>query len=236
MAYNEKIKEHIQNYLDRKEKHYEFNEKQGYFKLNFELESKLKTCRVIMDIQEDFYLVYSNHLISFESSLDVLDIQAVFNRLLYIPFQNRPISDKEDNKHLSDILFEERDLIFTWAIKGLREYVENNETFPISKLSEEVKQANMSKYCPEKVFFNTYLKEASGYYESSSAIKDAFSEFCYENNVSKKADIGRFLDEHQRIPKMKKRIDDKGNLTSIGNPIYVYEGIRLKNKYRKYNK
>ena len=189
------------------------------------------------DIRCETKMLFStNHLLSFDSSLDVLDIEAVFNRLLYFPFQNKPISDKEDNKHLSDILFEERDLIFTWAMKGLREYVENNETFPNAKLSEEIKQANMSRYCPEKVFFKTCLKEASGQYESSSAIKDAFSEFCYENNISKKADIGRFLDEHQRIPKVKKRIDDNGNLTSVGNPIYVYEGIRLKNKCRKYKK
>lgn len=186
------------------------------------------------DIRCEAKMLFStNHLLSFESSLDVYDIEAVFNRLLYIPFQNQPITDREDNKHLSDILFAERDLIFTWAIKGLREYIENNETFPESKLSEDIKRTNMSKYCPEKVFFQKYIKQSSGKYESSSAIKEAFSEFCCENGVSKKADIARFLDEHQRVPKSKKRIDDNGNLTSIGNPIYVYEGIRLKNAYRK---
>lgn len=189
------------------------------------------------DIKCEARMMFStNHLLTFDNSLNIYDIEAVFNRLLYIPYQNKPISQDQDNKHLSDDLLGERDLIFTWAMKGLRDYVDNNENFPFSKLSDDIKLVNMSQYCPEKVFFEECLKKAKGIYESSSSIKEAFSAFCVNNGVNRKADIGRFLDEHQRIPKAKKRIDDNGNLTSVGNPIYVYEGIRLKNKYRKYKK
>jgi hypothetical protein len=117
-------------------------------------------------------------------------------------------------------------------MKGLKDYVENNETFPEAKASNDIKRMNMARYCPEKIFFEECIKEAEGKYESSSAIKDAFVSFCMDNDVHQKADIANFLDEHQRVPKTKKRIDADGNQISTGNPIYVYEGIRLKKQYR----
>ena len=69
-------------------------------------------------------------------------------------------------------------------------------------------------------------------YESSSAIKTAFEAFCKECDVRYKHSITNFLEEHERLTKCKKRIDADGNPTSDGNPIYVYEGIRLRKKYR----
>lgn len=178
-------------------------------------------------------LFSSNHLLTFDASLGQNDIEAVFNRLIFIPFQNQPITDLEDNKHLSDDLYEERDLIFTWAIKGLKDYIENNETFPKAKLSEDLKRLNMSRYCPEKTFFEECIKVSEGCYESSAAIKDAFSKYCLEHGVTQKTDLVGFLELHQRIPKAKKRIDNDGKQIGTGNPIYVYEGIRLKKKYRQ---
>ena len=47
-----------------------------------------------------------------------------------------------------------------------------------------------------------------------------------------KGNIADYLEEHEHLPKTKKRIDADGLATSEGNPIYVYEGIRLKKKYR----
>ena len=178
----------------------------------------------------------SNHLISFAiDSIGMYDIEATFNRLLYIPFQNKPIKDEENNKHLSDDLFAERDAIFTWAMGGLRYYVEHSETFPACALSEEIKARNMAQYCPEKIFFFEAIKKANGKYESSSAIKDAFASFRSEIDAKVKGDINGYLTEHEHVVKCnsKKRIDSKGNITSEGNPISVYEGIRLKDKYRK---
>jgi hypothetical protein len=40
-------------------------------------------------------LFSSNHLISFSPDVGIYDIEAVFNRLLYFPFQNTPIKDEE---------------------------------------------------------------------------------------------------------------------------------------------
>lgn len=177
-------------------------------------------------------LFSSNHLLTFDSSLDIYDIEAVFNRLIYFPYQNKPIADSENNKHLSQELFEERDAIFTWAIKGLRDYIENNECFPECRISSEIKMKNMARYCPEKIFFEKCIKRADGMYESSSVIKTAFEAFCKECDVRYKHSITNFLEEHEKLTKIKKRIDEDGNPTSDGNPIYVYEGIRLRKKYR----
>ena len=53
-----------------------------------------------------------------------------------------------------------------------------------------------------------------------------------EVTIPTKGNITNYIKEHEGIQKVKKRIDDEGSLISEGNPIYVYEGIRLKNKYR----
>ena len=177
-------------------------------------------------------LFSSNHLLTFDGGLDINDILAVFNRLIYFPFQNSPIRDFEDNKHLSDDLYDERDQIFTWAMKGLKEYIDNNETFPKAQLSEDIKRRNMSRYCPEKTFFEECIKFAEGKYESSGAIKEAFAKYCVDNKVLIKSDITDYLELHHRIPKTKKRIDSDGNQITTGNPIHVYKGIRLKKQFR----
>jgi putative DNA primase/helicase len=180
-------------------------------------------------------LFSSNHLISFSPDVGIYDIEAVFNRLLYFPFQNTPIKDEENNKHLSDELYEkERDAIFTWAMGGLRYYVEHNETFPECGLSAEIKARNVAQYCPEKIFFSEAIKKADGKFESSLAIKEAFDEFCKETGAKVKGDIHAYLTEHEHIVKSssKKRIDDKGNPSSYGNPVSVYEGIRLRDKFK----
>ena len=175
----------------------------------------------------------SNHLLSFDPALGVFDIEAIFNRLIYFPFQNKPISREKENKHLSDEIIEEKDAIFTWAMKGLKDYVENNESFPECSLSTELKERNMAAYCPEKIFTATCLKHAENTFESSTAIREAFERFCMEVGVKSKPNIALYLEEHERLVKSKKRIDEDGHPTADGNPIYVYEGIRLKKKYRR---
>jgi len=177
-------------------------------------------------------LLSTNHFITFAPEVGVFDIEAVFNRLLYIPFQNPPIKDSDNNKHLSDDLFEERDGIFTWAMEGLRYYVEHNENFPECALSAEIKAQNMAQYCPEKIFFSDAIEYEEGRYESSSAIKAAFEAFCLGIGAKTKGHIHAYLEEHEHLPKCKKRIDSNGYPCSNGNSIYVYKGIRLKDNYR----
>jgi len=186
-----------------------------------------------IEIKGETKMVFaSNHFISFAPSLSEYDIEAVFNRLQFIPYQNPPITGDVDNKHLADELLEERDGLFTWTMSGLKEYVENNENLFVSPLSQETKNQNMIQYCPEKIFFDECIKPCKDAYESSKAIKEAFKEYCYKHDVHGSHNIDKFLEGHTRLQKSKKRIDDDGNPVSTGNPRAVYEGIRLKNKYR----
>lgn len=175
----------------------------------------------------------SNHLLSFDASLGVYDIEATFNRLLFFPYQNKPISREQENKHLSDEIYAEKDAIFTWAMKGLKDYVENNESFPECRLSTELKEKNMAAYCPEKIFVSKCIKHVENAFESSSSIREAFENFCHEVGIKSKPNILTYLEEHERLIRSKKRIDENGQPTSEGNPIFVFKGIRLKKKYRK---
>lgn len=178
-------------------------------------------------------LFSSNHLLTFDPSLGIFDIEAVFNRLIYFPFQNKPITHASEDKHLSDRIYAEKDAIFTWAMKGLKDYVENYEIFPDCRLSTELKQKNMAAYCPEKIFVSKYLKCVDDAFESSSKIREAFDEFCHELSIKSKPNILTYLEEHERLARSKKRINEEGLPTSEGNPIFVFKGIRLKKKYRK---
>ena len=179
-------------------------------------------------------LFSSNHLLEFDSALGDGDIEAVFNRIIFFPYQNSPVDRSQDNKHLSDELYEERDGIFSWAMEGLREYVKDGEVFPIAKASEELKKKNMAKYCPERIFYETCMKKEDEKYESVTAVKEAYESFCLEAGVSssRKGKITDYLEEQKKIGKAKKRIDDDGFLSSGGNPIWVYENIRIRKKYR----
>jgi len=185
------------------------------------------------DMRGDIKMFYTtNHPITFNSSVDENDIQAVFNRLLYLPVQCKPIDETIENKHMSEELFEERDAIFTWGIEGLKKYVESGERFPKSKLSEQAKCENMAKYCTEKVFFDKYIKEVEGQYESVTAIKEAYARFCSKNKSPRMHSITDYIEDRLNIEKIKKRIDNEGYSKKDGIPIYVYPNIRIKEKYR----
>ena len=55
--------------------------------------------------------------------------------------------------------------------------------------------------------------------------------FCKKYNIEGNFNIISYL-EKKNIPKSRKRINEGGYISSKGNPIYVYEGIRLRAKYR----
>ena len=174
----------------------------------------------------------SNHYLTFGSDVSPSDVDAVFTRLIYYPYQNGFVKEEQQDKHLSEKLYSEKDGIFTWAIQGLRYYIDNNENFPKSKLSENVKLQNMAAYCPEKVFFEKCIKRKDDTYESSLAIRAAFDSFCRTTGVKTKGNILNYLDNHEHLKKCRKRVDGEGKISSKGNAIYVYENIALKKRYR----
>ena len=170
----------------------------------------------------------SNHPITFDKTVGEDDVKAVFNRILYLPVQCKPIDEANENKYLSAELFEERDAIFSWGIKGLKRYLDAGERFPKAKLAEQIKVMNIAKYCPEKVFFDEYIVEADGRYESVTTIQKAYKEFCKENKIPQNPKkINYYIEKRMSIEKIKKRIKEFGYPEG---PIYVYLNIKLKNK------
>ena len=169
----------------------------------------------------------SNHFFRF-SGVKAEDLEAFFDRILYIPF-NRKIEKKIGA--FWEILKPEYDYIFTWAMKGLKRLFEQDFEFTRCSASEKMKIIAMAQCNPEEAFFENCLKSAEDRYESSSAITEAFRYFCNKNKIEGNFNITTYL-EKKNIPKMRKRINESGYLSSEGNPIYVYEGIRLRAKYR----
>lgn len=155
-------------------------------------------------------------------------MESFFDRILYIPF-DRPIEKRIDG--FWELLVPEYDYIFTWAMKGLKRLIENGFEFTRCEDSEKLKQQAFTQCNPEQAFYEQCLKSAEGRYESSSAISDAFRYFCNKNNLDGNFNIHNYL-EKKNLLKTRKRINDGGYVSSEGNPIYVYEGIRLYSRYR----
>ena len=169
----------------------------------------------------------SNHFFRF-SGVKSEDLEAFFDRILYIPF-NRKIEKKIGA--FWEILKPEYNYIYTFAMRGLKRLIEQDFEFTKCSASEKMKISAMAQCNPEQAFFENCLKTAEDRYESSSAITDAFRYFCNKNNIEGNFNIISYL-EKKNIPKSRKRINDGGYISSKGNPIYVYEGIRLRAKYR----
>ena len=179
-------------------------------------------------------LFSSNHLIGFDSALDIGDIEAVFNRLLYFPFMNQPITEDEDKKDFAqELLDEEKEGIFLFAMEGLKMYLENDNKFPKAKESEKLKFKNMAQYCPEKTFFDKCLVIDEGSCESTEVVRKAYEDFCKSNEITEMGNLKTYIVEQKKIVVKKKRIDDNGVLLSAGNPRASYIGVKLKEKYRK---
>lgn len=180
-----------------------------------------------------FYFGSNNHFTFSGISKD--DIEAFFDRMMYLPFRN-VIPREERIYGYAERLQKEYNYIFTWAMKGLKRLIENNFVFTPCEISEKEKEVAMAKYCPEQVFFDTCIKQVeSERYESSRLINDAFKEFCAEKGSAGSGyNIISFLEE-QGYHRVRKRVNEEGFTESSSeiNPTYVFEGIRLKKRYRE---
>lgn len=164
-------------------------------------------------------------------NVDKNDIEAFFDRIIYIPFVHIP-DEKTHDDNLKYKLEKEYNYIFTWAMKGLQRLIQNDFKFTRSEVSEEWKAAAMTQCSPQETFFNLCLEKVhDGRFESSKNIRAAFVNYCRENKVTDYYNIKAFLDE-KGIIHHKKRIDENGEKKSTGSGISVYEGIRIRKKYR----
>lgn len=158
-------------------------------------------------------------------------VEAFYDRMIFIPFTAQ-VSDEDRDPNLVEHLKAERDYIFSWACEGMQRVIENNFKFSECKAAEKLKNKCWAKQYPAQAFVQKHIKRVGdGTFESSLKIKEQFSKYCDELNISyKNRDITSYLEDNLNLKSKKKkvRIDDIGKVTSIGNPISVYEGIRLK--------
>lgn len=151
-------------------------------------------------------LFSTNHLIKFDSKLDIGDIEAVFNRLLYFPFMNKPVTEDEDNKNLSKELLEEKEGVFLFALEGLKMYISNGERFPHAKESQKIKIKNMAQFCPEKSFFDKCIIVDEDSCESTEVVKKAYEYYCKSNEITDKGNLKSYIMEHKKIFTKKKEL------------------------------
>lgn len=170
----------------------------------------------------------SNHFFRF-SEVTEGDLEAFFDRLLFIPF-DRKIEHRIDS--FWELLSSEYDYICTWSLKGLKRLIENDFRFTRSTASEEMKALAMAQCCPEESFFKLCLKQVEeNRFESTTTIIESFKYFCQNNRITGNFNIIGYL-ERQNFIKTRKRIDDSGVSMSHGNAKHVIQGIRVRNKYR----
>jgi phage/plasmid primase, P4 family, C-terminal domain len=152
------------------------------------------------------------------------DNKAFFNRLIIIPF-NYEINEKFQDKSLPYKLSKERDLIFSWAFDGLRDYIRNgfvfSECYESSKvLTEYKKNSNIvSCFIEEKCVFGEqlYIHMDKLYYE--------FEKYCEETMLEQPTnkDI-KYLKEFLKI---QKGVKYKRLNRPEGNK-YGFQGVSLK--------
>ena len=152
--------------------------------------------------------------------LDANNAAAFFERLIIVPF-TKSIPEGQRNLNIAEELFEERDYILTWAIKGLKRLVENNFVFSLTKESKAVLLLYKSRYCPEQVFFEKYLEFKEDSLISRVEVQKRYEEFAYKRNVNVKShDILNYITlNYSQVKLERKRINGSKN------PIAAYEGL-----------
>lgn len=105
------------------------------------------------------------------------DIDAFFNRLLIIPF-NISIPEEEQDKHLSEKLYKEKDIFLSWAIQGLYNYIKNGFKFYLSESSTESLDYYKNSFSPYKKFFKDICLYEKGSYTFKSDLQEAFISHC----------------------------------------------------------
>ena len=150
-----------------------------------------------------------NNMPSLNSSKS-LDYNAFFNRLIIIPCLNSIPSHKQD-KNLFKKLLEEKDLIFTWAIGGLQEYIDNGNQFIEPKLTKKF----MREYVASVSMVDSFIKELCEYKEGEHSFKYEVEElfiayYGYKKETMPKESEIKELIEKLRKDYLYKRINRNG--------------------------
>lgn len=119
-------------------------------------------------------------------------------------------SHKQD-KNLFKKLLEEKDLIFTWAIGGLQEYIDNGNQFIEPKLTKKF----MREYVASVSMVDSFIKELCEYKEGEHSFKYEVEElfiayYGYKKETMPKESEIKELIEKLRKDYLYKRINRNG--------------------------
>ncbi len=182
----------------------------------------------VMKVRGGFKFIFgTNHHFRFKGVCDS-NKEAFFDRLCYIPFNN-VIDYKERDFFLDEKLREEYDYVFTWGMKGLKRFIENDYQFSSCEISEGCKLQAMAQHNPVESFYYLFVEEVDDYYEKSEKIAQVFRKIGEDNNLKNcsRDVLKKYLSEKGFHCK-KRHIDDSGNRCSACNSAWSYKGIRLK--------
>lgn len=133
------------------------------------------------------------------SSNKSLDYEAFFNRLIIIPCLNSIPSHKQD-KNLFKKLLKERDLIFTWAMGGLQEYIDNENQFIEPKLTKKF----MREYVASVSMVDSFIKEHCKYKDSEYSFKYEVEELFIDYYGYQRETMPKESELKELIEKLKK--------------------------------
>ncbi|MCD2346862.1 DNA primase family protein [Clostridium guangxiense] len=158
------------------------------------------------------------------SSSSFKDNSAFFNRLIIIPFTNI-ISDGNQDKCMLNKLLNERDLIFSWAIDGLLNYIRNNFNFTISKKSQQILNHYTNSENSIIEFINERCTISSYSYIHMDILFNAYKEFC--NDYCFNTPTNRDKQYLKCLLEQKYNLNYRRLNRPNGNK-YGFEGIKLK--------
>lgn len=133
------------------------------------------------------------------SSNKSLDYNAFFNRIIIIPCLNSIPSHNQD-KNLFKKLLREKDLIFTWAMGGLQEYIDNGNQFIEPKISKKF----MREYVASVSMVDSFIKELCEYKEGEHSFKYEVEELFIAYYRYKKEKMPKESEIKELIEKLRK--------------------------------
>lgn len=155
------------------------------------------------------------------------DNSAFFNRIIIVPFVNPVPEDKQD-KNLIKKLIKEKDVIFSWAVDGLREYIENDYNFHICKKTNLI----MNNYRKSQDIIVSFVEDCCILYKDAYVHKykldEAYLIFCEDNGFD--------IPDSNSFKELKNIILNKygciyTRINKGGENKYGFKGISLKKKF-----
>lgn len=129
-----------------------------------------------------------------------LDYSAFFNRLVIIPCLNSIPIPKQD-RDLFKKLLKEKDLIFSWAISGLQEYIDNDNKFIAPKASRKI----MKEYISSINVVDSFINECCEYNENEYSFKYEIEEYFIKYYFEKNGVMPKDIELKELIEKIKEK-------------------------------